>query len=487
MLRKIGKVILKMSLRKRLIARLDIKGNMLIKGIRFEGLRVLGESRAFAKKYAESGVDELLYIDVVASLYGRNGLISILKEISKEVFIPITAGGGIRSVRDAEKLLSAGADKVAINSAALKNPNLINELSRAFGRQCIVASIQARKMPDTGIWEALGDGGRERSDKKIHSWISDLEDRGAGEILLTSVDKDGTLNGFDSELIKQIPNNLKIPLIFGGGLSSSKNIRDCLKKPFISAVSIGKAFHYNKVQVEDFKNAEYSKLNLRKIDSDKGYKIEKIVNQNEKFIAIVDYGMGNTQSLKNALEILGFKVSLTNNIHELDKSSLIALAGVGSFPEGVKRLKDLNLYGYLKNVAKKQKPIFGICLGMQLLFEDSDEFEFTEGLSLIKGSIKKLPEKDIESNSLTVPHVGWNKLIPQFKNYADYDCSDKYFVHSYRAINCDKNIISHNCIYGGHTIVSAVRENSIAGCQFHPERSGLDGLNYLKNTLLNLF
>ena len=153
-----------MSLCKRLIARLDIKGNMLIKGIRFEGLRVVGESTNYAKKYARSGVDELLYIDVVASLYGRNGLIEILKNISKEVFIPITAGGGIRSVKDAEKLLSAGADKVAINSAALKNANLINELSKAFGSQCVVASIQARKMPDNEMWEALGDGGRERSD-----------------------------------------------------------------------------------------------------------------------------------------------------------------------------------------------------------------------------------------------------------------------------------------------------------------------------------
>ncbi len=475
-----------MSLCKRLIARLDIKGNMLIKGVRFEGLRVLGESTNFAKKYAESGVDELLYIDVVASLYGRNGLVEILKNISKEVFIPITAGGGIRSVKDAEKLLSAGADKVVINSAVLENPNLINELSRAFGRQCVVASIQARKMPDNEMWEALGEGGRERSGKKIQSWISELEERGAGEILLTSVYKDGTLNGYDSELIEEIPKNLKIPLIFGGGICSHENIKECLEKPFISAVSVGKALHYNKVKIDEVKNAKYTNLNLRKIDLGKEYKINKPVDQDEKFIAIVDYGMGNTQSLKNAIEILGFKASLTNNINELEKSSLIALPGVGAFPEGVQRLKDINLYNYLKNVKKKSKPIFGICLGMQLLFEDSEEFEFTKGLSLLKGSIKKLPEKDIESKLLTIPHVGWNKLIPLFNNYEGYDCSDKYFVHSYSARYCDKKIISHNCIYGGHTLVSAVKENLVAGCQFHPERSGHDGLFYLKNTILNL-
>ena len=475
-----------MSLCKRIIARLDIKGNMLIKGVRFEGLRVIGESKNFAKKYAESGVDELLYIDVVASLYGRNGLIEILKEISKEVFIPITVGGGIRSINDAERLLAAGADKVAINSAALQNPNLINELSRAFGSQCVVASIQARKMNDNNTWEALGDSGREKSGKKVYSWIKELEDRGAGEILLTSVYKDGTLNGFDSELIEEIPKNLKIPLIYGGGICTREDIKECLNKTFISAVSVGKALHYNKIKIDEFKNAEYKNLNLRKINLEKEFKINKIDDQNLKNIAIIDYGMGNTQSLKNALEMLGFKSSLTNNINELDKSSLIALPGVGAFPEGVQRLKDIKLFDYLKNAAKKSKPIFGICLGMQLLFEDSEEFEYTKGLSLLKGSIKKLPEKDIESNLQTIPHVGWNKLIPQFKNYENYDCSDKYFVHSYSAKDCDQKIISHICIYGGNPIVSAVKENFVAGCQFHPERSGLDGLIYLKNTILKL-
>ena len=475
-----------MSLCKRIIARLDIKGNMLIKGVRFEGLRVIGESTNFAKKYAESGVDELLYIDVVASLYGRNGLIEILKEISKEVFIPITAGGGIRSINDAERLLAAGADKVAINSAALQNPNLINELSRAFGSQCVVASIQARKMPDNNTWEALGDSGRERSGKKVYSWIKELEDRGAGEILLTSVYKDGTLSGFDSELIKEISKNLQIPLILGGGINSNKNIQECLEIPLVSAVSIGKALHDEKVKIIQFKKTEYKNLNLRKLDLKSDPKLIKKTPTINIKIAIIDYGMGNTQSLKNALSFLGFKTSLTNNIDELDKSSIIALPGVGAFPEGIQRLKKLKLFDYLKNLPKQKKPIFGICLGMQLLFENSEEFEYTEGLSLIKGSIKKLPEKDINSLLLKVPHVGWNKLIPQFKDFNSYDCSNKYFVHSYSAINVDQKVITHKSFYGGHLIISAVKNGFIAGCQFHPERSGNDGLIYLKNTLLKL-
>ena len=475
-----------MSLTKRLIARLDIKGNMLIKGIRFEGLRVVGESTKFAKKYAQSGIDELLYIDVVASLYGRNGLIEILKEISKEVFIPITAGGGIRCVKDAEKLLAAGADKIAVNSAALKNPNLINELSRAFGSQCVVASIQGRKSPDTGIWEALGDSGRERSGKQIGSWINELEDRGAGEILLTSVNKDGTLGGFDKELIEEVPKGMQIPLIMGGGIGNYEDIKECLTIPFVSAVSIGKALHYEKIKINEFKNKENNDLNLRKINLLEENKIHQEIKQEEKNIGIVDYGMGNTQSLKNALDFLGFHSYLTNNINELDNSSLIALPGVGSFPEGIERLKNLELFDYLKKAAKRNKPIFGICLGMQLLFEHSEEFGSTEGLCLIKGDIKKLPEKNFESQLLKIPHVGWNKLIPQFNNFERYDYSEKYFVHSYSANNVDKKFITHKCSYGGYLITSAVQNGKIAGCQFHPERSGQDGLIYLKNTILKL-
>ena len=190
-------------LSKRIIARLDVKGKKLIKGIRFEGVRVIGEPNKAAKQYAEDGADELLYVDAVASLYGRNSISNILKLASNEIFIPITASGGIRSVLDAKNLLLSGADKIALNTAALKNPKLIRELVENFGSQCVVVSIQARKKSGNEGWEAMSAMGREKSGKDIIDWINEVQNLGAGEILLTSVDRDGTLSSPDYDLINE--------------------------------------------------------------------------------------------------------------------------------------------------------------------------------------------------------------------------------------------------------------------------------------------
>ena len=202
---------------KRIIARLDVKGNKLIKGVSFEGVRVVGEPNTAAKKYENEGADELLYIDAVASLYGRNSISNVLKIASKKIFIPITASGGIRSVNDAEKLISSGADKIALNTAALNDPNLIRELVENFGSQCVVISIQARKKYGQNYWEAMSEMGREKSGKNVLSWIKEVQEQGAGEILLTSVDKDGTLSKPDFDLIKAASEITKIPLIVSGG------------------------------------------------------------------------------------------------------------------------------------------------------------------------------------------------------------------------------------------------------------------------------
>ena len=179
-----------MALCKRLIARLDVKGSRLIKGVRFEGLRVVGDPSDSAIRYAQAGADELLYIDAVASLFGRNSLSGLLRQASSKVFIPITAAGGVRSVDDAAALLAAGADKVAVNTAALERPQLITELAEAFGRQCVVASIQARRT-SSGEWEAMKEAGRERTGRDVAEWIHLLQELGAGELLLTS-ESDGT-------------------------------------------------------------------------------------------------------------------------------------------------------------------------------------------------------------------------------------------------------------------------------------------------------
>src|SRR3990167_6351053 len=186
----------------RLIARLDIKGASVVKGVQMEGLRVVGKPEEMAKRYAEAGADEILYIDTVASLYGRNQLEALLEKTCEEVFVPITVGGGIKSVADARRLFNAGADKIAINTAALKRPDLINEMADKYGSQAVGVSIEAKRV--SGGWECYTDNGRERTGVDAVVWADRSVSNGAGELLLTSVDRDGTRRGFDTELVAAI-------------------------------------------------------------------------------------------------------------------------------------------------------------------------------------------------------------------------------------------------------------------------------------------
>ena len=207
----------------RIVARLDIKNENLIKGIHLEGLRKLGDPNKFAKEYYDDGVDEIIYMDSVASLYGRNSLENILEKTVKNVFVPITAGGGIRTVNDARKMLLNGADKVAINSAAIKNPKLVSELANTFGSQSIVVSIEAKNIGDNK-WEAYIDNGREKTGKDVFEWIEQSISLGAGEILITSIDRDGTSRGFDLDLVKNISNFSSVPTIVSGGMGKLSDL-----------------------------------------------------------------------------------------------------------------------------------------------------------------------------------------------------------------------------------------------------------------------
>lgn len=187
----------------RLIPRLDIKGPNLIKGIQLEGLRVIGDPQQFAQRYYEQGADELLYVDVVASLYGRNSLEDIVRRAARDIFVPLTVTGGIRSAQDVRQMLRSGADKIGINTAAIKRPELIREISRKFGSQCMVLSIEAKSVGPRR-WEAYTDNGRERTGLDVLQWAQRGVELGAGEILLTSVDREGTREGFDIELVAAV-------------------------------------------------------------------------------------------------------------------------------------------------------------------------------------------------------------------------------------------------------------------------------------------
>lgn len=236
----------------RLIPRLDIKGENLIKGIQLEGLRVIGDPNDYAKKYYNLGADEILYMDSVASLYGRNNLKSLIKKTVKDVFIPITVGGGIRSVEDAYHIFLSGADKVAVNTAAVKNPKLITDLVQKFGSQSIVISIEAKKIYNND-WEVFTECGREKTGIKVIDWVKKTANLGAGEILLTSVDREGMQNGFDTGLIKAISNTIEIPLIASGGMSKAEDILDAVKEGGADAISMASILHYNKISLDEIR------------------------------------------------------------------------------------------------------------------------------------------------------------------------------------------------------------------------------------------
>ena len=238
----------------RIIPRLDIKGSNLVKGIHLEGLRVLGLQEQFAEYYYKTGADELIYIDVVASLYGRNSLIDMITKTARKIFIPLTVGGGIRTLDDIKNVLRAGADKVSLNTMAIKNPEIIKEAANKFGSSTIVISIEAIKQPD-GRYMAFVENARESTGLEVFSWAKKVQDLGAGEILLTSVDKEGTGSGYDIELTKAVAESLSIPVIANGGAGKLEDIEKVIKEGKADAVSLASMVHYdviNKNRIDSF-------------------------------------------------------------------------------------------------------------------------------------------------------------------------------------------------------------------------------------------
>tara|TARA_B110000444_G_scaffold77883_1_gene73657 strand:- start:3371 stop:4132 length:762 start_codon:yes stop_codon:yes gene_type:complete len=235
----------------RLIARLDIKAPFLVKGIQLEGLRKIGDPNEFAKKYYKDGIDEIYYEDIVASLYERNSLLEIISKTSEEIFVPVTVGGGLRKIDDIEAVLRSGADKISINTAAIKEPKIINNVAEKFGTQCMVLSIQAKK--NGSRWEAYFDNGREKSGLDAIEWAIEGEKRGAGEIIITSVDREGTERGYDAELIRAITDSVAVPVIASGGMGKFEDIKSAVKNGNADAVAIANCLHYNKMSVREIR------------------------------------------------------------------------------------------------------------------------------------------------------------------------------------------------------------------------------------------
>lgn len=245
----------------RIIPRLDIKGPNVVKGVQTEGLRVVGDPVKLAKQYFLEGADELIYMDIVASLYGRNADYEIIKKVSDEIFIPLTVGGGIRSIHDISSVLSAGADKVAINTGALRDKKFLADAIKTFGSQCIVLSVEAKR--NNSGWEAYTDGGREPTGIDAIQWVKEAIKIGVGEILLMSIDNDGTKKGYDAELLEKTSEFSSVPIIIHGGASDYKSLIQAVKNG-ADACSASSVFHFKDMSVHSLKKSLVKeKINVR--------------------------------------------------------------------------------------------------------------------------------------------------------------------------------------------------------------------------------
>ena len=245
-------------LTKRIIPCLDVRDGKVVKGINFVGIKEVGDPVELAKQYSDSGADEIVFLDITASHEGRATMLDVVRRTAEVVFVPLTVGGGIRTIDDVRDTLRAGSDKVGINSAAVRNPELINEAAKLFGRQCIVAAVDAKRVDD-GSWHVVINGGRIDTGKDLLEWVQELEQRGAGEILLTSMDADGTKAGYDLEMTKAVCDLVNIPVIASGGAGSVDDFADVFAATGCDAALAASLFHYGELTIDEVKDAMRSR------------------------------------------------------------------------------------------------------------------------------------------------------------------------------------------------------------------------------------
>jgi len=241
-----------MTLAKRIIPCLDVTDGRVVKGVNFVDLQDAGDPVEIAKQYNEAGADELTFLDITASSDNRDLILDIIESVAKQIFIPLTVGGGVRSPHDVRRLLNVGADKVSINTAAILNPELVKEAASRFGSQCIVVAIDAKRVDDH--WEVFTHGGRKSTGLNAIDWAKKMVHYGAGELLVTSMDKDGTKEGFDLELTRKISNSVDVPIIASGGVGNLNHLVDGVKLGGADAVLAASIFHFGEYSIRDAKD-----------------------------------------------------------------------------------------------------------------------------------------------------------------------------------------------------------------------------------------
>lgn len=239
---------------KRIIPCLDVKNGNVVKGVHFVGLKDVGDPVACAKKYYQDGADELVFLDITATNENRDTMVKYVEEVAKNIFIPFTVGGGIRSREDMKNILRAGADKCSLNSAAVRNIDLVSECSNAFGNQCVVLAVDGKLREDKSGWNVVINGGRIDTGIDVVSWVKDCVKKGAGEILLTSMDADGTKDGFDLPMLKAVKKAVNVPVIASGGCGCLEDFYEVFKENSADAALAASIFHYEELTVRQVKN-----------------------------------------------------------------------------------------------------------------------------------------------------------------------------------------------------------------------------------------
>jgi cyclase len=468
---------------KRVIPCLDIDGGRVVKGTEFVDLRDMGDPVELAQHYETEGADELIFLDITATSERRSPMIDIARDTATKVFIPFTVGGGVRSESDVQTLLDAGADKVAINSAALADPTLLDSVSARFGRQCTVLSIDAKRGDDSNNWEVYAAGGRIPTDRSAVAWAQEGVKRGAGEILLTSIDRDGTNNGYDLDLIKALTKAVNVPVIASGGAGRSEHYGQAISNAGAEAVLAASQFHSGQISIADVKDfLAAAGVAVRPVQSPMVRQATSVYATPRPHIALVDYGTGNRYSVQKAFEYIGANVALTDGSEELAAADGVVLPGVGAFQPAMQRLQETGLSKVICRLAALGKPILGICLGEQLLFDGSREAGWCQGLGLIPGVVQEL-ELPI------LPNIGWREVNVEQPDRLTANLPEQaylYHLHQYAATAAQETdvLASTRLPYQenpAYQATSIVKHRNVYGVQFHPEKSGTPGLDLLKN------